>query len=178
MAKAEVLVIDDEVQIRKLLDFTLQSIGYAVKQAATAKEGMISAANHPPDLVILDLGLPDEDGHTVLRKLREWYTNPIIILSFQNSEVDIIKALDNGANDYLSKPIRTGELLARIRSAMRSSTVEESTPVITCDDLQINMNERTVKKKNENQAYRHRICFAGCFCQERRHRLDTPIFAP
>ncbi|MBD0377713.1 MAG: response regulator [Flavisolibacter sp.] len=149
MAKADILVIDDEAQIRKLLDITLQSHEYKVKQAATAKEGMICAANHPADLIILDLGLPDEDGHTVLQKLREWYTNPIIILSVQNSEADIIKALDNGANDYLSKPFRTGELLARIRSALRSSVTEERKPVITCDDLQIDLMERTVKKKDE-----------------------------
>ena len=117
MAKTEILVIDDEPQIRKLLNITLGSNGYSVKQAASAKEGIVDVASHPPDLVILDLGLPDEDGHSVLQKLREWYTNPIVILSVQNSEVDIIKALDNGANDYLSKPFRTGELLARIRSA-------------------------------------------------------------
>lgn len=149
MAKAEILIIDDEAQIRKLLDITLQSNDYAVRQAATAKEGIITAANHPPDLVILDLGLPDQDGHTVLQKLREWYTNPIIILSVQNSEADIIRALDNGANDYLSKPFRTGELLARIRSAIRSSVMEESTPVVTCDNLQINLVERTVRQGGE-----------------------------
>ncbi len=149
MAKAEILVIDDEPQIRKLLSITLGSDGYAVKQATTAKEGMLVAANHPPDLVILDLGLPDEDGHRVIQKLREWYTDPIIILSVQNSEEDIINALDYGANDYLSKPFRTGELLARIRSALRSTGTEESTPVIVCGDLQINLSERTVKKSSE-----------------------------
>jgi two-component system KDP operon response regulator KdpE len=149
MNKAEILIIDDEVQIRKLLDITLQSNNYAIKQAATAKEGLITAASHPPDLIILDLGLPDEDGHTVLQKLREWYTEPVIILSVQNSEVDIIKALDNGANDYLAKPFRTGELLARIRSALRTSVIEESKPVISCGDLEIDLSERTVKKKGE-----------------------------
>jgi two-component system, OmpR family, KDP operon response regulator KdpE len=149
MAKTEILVIDDEPQIRKLLNITLGSNGYSVKQASTAKEGIIDVANHPPDLVILDLGLPDEDGHTVLQKLREWYTNPILILSVQNSEKDIIQALDNGANDYLSKPFRTGELLARIRSALRNSALAESKPVIICDDLQIDLTERTVKKNGE-----------------------------
>src|SRR4051794_24881504 len=130
MARAEILVIDDEVQIRKLLQITLQSNEYAVKEAATAKDGSIMAANHPPDLIILDLGLPDENGHDVLKKLREWYTNPIIILSVQSPEEDIIKALDNGANDYLVKPFRTGELLARIRSSLRGLNAEESLPVI------------------------------------------------
>src|SRR5688500_13328948 len=126
MAKTEILVIDDEPQIRKLLNITLESNGYSVKQAASAKQGIVDVANHTPDLVILALGLPDADGHTVLQKLREWYTNPILILSVQNSEVDIIKALDNGANDYLAKPFRTGELLARIRSALRTATSFES----------------------------------------------------
>jgi two-component system KDP operon response regulator KdpE len=101
MAKTEILIIDDEVQIRKLLEITLQSNGYQTTVAATAKEGLRIAANHPPDLIILDLGLPDENGHVVLQKLREWYTNPVIILSVQNSDQDIIKALDNGGNDYL-----------------------------------------------------------------------------
>jgi len=139
MAKTEVLIIDDEVQIRKLLQIALGSNGYAINQAATAKEGLALAANHPPDAVILDLGLPDENGHSVLQKLREWFTNPIIILSVQTSEEDIIKALDNGANDYLTKPFRTGELMARIRSALRSSVLEENVPVISCDDLEINL---------------------------------------
>src|SRR5689334_6168026 len=121
MNKAEILIIDDEPQIRKLLEITLQSNQYNVKEAATAKEGLIMAANHPPDLILLDLGLPDENGHVVLQKLRKWYTNPILILSVQKAEEDIIKALDNGANDYLSKPFRTGELLARIRSALRTA---------------------------------------------------------
>lgn len=149
MTKSEILIIDDEVQIRKLLQITLQSNDYAVKEAATAKEGCIMVANHPPDLVILDLGLPDEDGHNVLQKLREWYTNPIIILSVQSSEEDIIKALDNGANDYLVKPFRTGELLARIRSSLRSSIIEESMPIIKADSLSIDLAARTVKKNND-----------------------------
>lgn len=149
MTKAEILVIDDEVQIRKLLQITLQSNDYVVKEAATAHEGSAMAANHPPDLIILDLGLPDENGHEVLKKLREWYTNPVIILSVQSTEEDIIKALDNGANDYLVKPFRTGELLARIRSSLRSINTEESIPIINCKNLEIDLSSRTVKKNNE-----------------------------
>lgn len=149
MNRAEILIIDDEVPIRKLLEITLQSNNYTVTQAATAKEGIIMAANHPPDLIILDLGLPDEDGHRVLQELRQWYTNPVIILSVQKSEEDIIKALDNGANDYLAKPFRTGELLARIRSALRSSILEDGDPIINFHDLQIDLSARTVRKKNE-----------------------------
>lgn len=149
MNRAEILVIDDEPQIRKLLEITLQSNNYIYREAATAKEGLIMSENHPPDLVILDLGLPDKDGHAVLRELRQWYTNPVIILSVQKAEEDIIRALDNGANDYLSKPFRTGELLARIRSALRSFVAEESDTELVFGDLQVNLLERSVRKNNE-----------------------------
>src|SRR5687768_6799663 len=134
MNKPEILIIDDEPQIRKLLEITLQSNQYLVKQAINAREGLIMAGNHPPDMILLDLGLPDENGHIVLKKLRQWYTNPVIILSVEKSEEDIIRALDNGANDYLSKPFRTGELLARIRSALRVSNTEEGETALTFAD--------------------------------------------
>ncbi len=146
MNKAEVLVIDDEAAIQKLLEITLESNGFAVSLAGTAKDGIITAANHPPDLIILDLGLPDESGHSVLVKLREWFTNPVIILSALVDEEDIIKALDNGANDYLVKPFRTGELLARIRSALRGSINAENTPIVNCGSLQVDLLSRVVKK--------------------------------
>ncbi|MEI9911653.1 MAG: response regulator [Bacteroidota bacterium] len=149
MNKAEILIIDDEEQIRNLLEITLRTNNYVVTEAATAKEGIIMASNHPPDLIILDLGLPDKDGLAVLHELRQLHTNPIIILSVQHSEEVIIKALDSGANDYLSKPFRTGELLARIRSALRSSILEENDPIINSEDLQIDLYSRTVKKKGE-----------------------------
>ena len=109
------------------------------------------AANHPPGLIILDLGLPDINGHEVLKELRVWYTSPVIILSVQSSEEDIIQALDNGANDYLVKPFRTGELVARIRSALRNKFSEEGDPVIISGELQIDLQARTVKKKNDSQ---------------------------
>jgi two-component system KDP operon response regulator KdpE len=149
MDKTDILIIDDEDQMRKLLEITLESNDYKVSYAATGKDGMLKASNQPPDMILLDLGLPDADGHSVLQNLREWYTNPVIILSVQSSEDDIVKALDNGANDYLVKPFRTGELLARIRSALRSSPSEESNAVILCEDLQIELSTRTVKKSNE-----------------------------
>lgn len=147
--KASILIIDDEAQIRKLLEITLESNGYQVIQAVTAREGKLMAANHPPDLIILDLGLPDESGHIVLKELRTWYNNPVIILSVQSSETDIVMALDNGANDYLVKPFRTGELLARIRSVLRSMHTESNSPVLIFNDLQIDITARMVKKKNE-----------------------------
>lgn len=149
MNKAEILIIDDEPQIRKLLEITLLSNGYAVKQAVSAREGLVMASNHPPAMVLLDLGLPDENGHVVLQKLRKWYTAPVVILSVQKSEDDIIKALDNGANDYLTKPFRTGELLARIRSALRDAATEDGATVVTFQNLQINLAARTAKKDNE-----------------------------
>lgn len=149
MNNCEILIIDDEVQIRKLLEITLNSNDFIVKEANTAKEGLIMAANHPPDLIILDLGLPDDNGHNVLKKLREWYTKSIVILSVVNNEEDIVKALDNGANDYLIKPFRTGELLARIRSAIRNNSSETNNSLIDCGELQIDLSARIIKKKNE-----------------------------
>ncbi len=150
MNKATILIIDDEVQIRRLLHITLQSNQYNVTEAANAKQGLIMAANHPPSLILLDLGLPDKDGNTVLKELRQWYTNPIIILSVQKDEDDIIAALDNGANDYLSKPFRTGELLARIRSALRDAAQDErEKTIVGVNSLQIDLIARTVKKNQE-----------------------------
>ena len=150
MNKAEILVIDDEEPIRNMLRITLQSNQYAVSEAADGKEGMILASNHPPDLVLLDLGLPDKDGLLVLQELRQWYTNPVIILSVQNSERTIIQALDLGANDYLSKPFRTGELLARIRSVLRTLGPEDPEPLINEHSLMIDLNARVVRKNNES----------------------------
>lgn len=146
MNNGQILVIDDEVQIRKLLAITLESHDFLVKEAASAREGISMAANHHPDLIILDLGLPDENGHEVLRKLREWYTRSIIILSVQNSEEDIIRALDHGADDYLVKPFRTGELLARIRASLRKNTSPTDQTLFDYDDLQIDFAARTVKR--------------------------------
>lgn len=149
MNKPEILIIDDEPQIRKLLDIALESNDYKVWQAATGNEGIRMAAHHPPELILLDIGLPDKNGHEVLKDLRMWYNKPIIILSVQNSETDIVSALDNGATDYLTKPFRTAELLARIRAAIRRNQLENNNTVIVCGDLQINLVARTVKKNNE-----------------------------
>jgi len=146
MNNASILIIDDEAQIRKLLTITLESYNYHVQAAVNAKEGLTAVANHPPDLVLLDLGLPDESGHEVLRHLREWYTNPIIILSVQSTEEDIVKALDNGANDYLIKPFRTGELMARIRLALRKALMDENNSIAEFDDLSIDYAARIIKK--------------------------------
>lgn len=146
MSNATILVIDDEAQIRKLLNITLQSFEYKVIEATTAREGITAVSTHPPDLVLLDLGLPDQNGHEVLKHLREWYSNPIIILSVQSDEEDIVWALDQGANDYLVKPFRTGELVARIRSALRKTAADENNPMVNYSDLSVDFAARVVKK--------------------------------
>jgi two-component system, OmpR family, KDP operon response regulator KdpE len=149
MNNQNILIIDDEAAIRKLLDITLQSNGFKVVQAATAKEGEVATAMHQPDLILLDLGLPDSDGQNLLKILRGWFLKPIIVLSARHDETEIIKALDNGANDYLVKPFRTGELMARIRSALRLSQTEALEPVLTIKNLSIDFATRTVKKNGE-----------------------------
>lgn len=149
MNKAEILIIDDEPQIRKLLQINLESNDYKVIQASTGKEGFILSASHPPDLILLDIGLPDKSGHQILKELREWYNKPIIMLSVQDNETDIVSALDNGATDYLTKPFRTGELLARIRSAIKRSQNTENNSTILCGDIEIDLIARMVKRKEE-----------------------------
>ncbi|MEQ1747195.1 MAG: response regulator [Saprospiraceae bacterium] len=149
MKNQSILVIEDEAAIRKLLDIALQASGYHCLMAVNAREGKIMAAAQQPDLVLLDLGLPDEDGQDMLRALREWYTKPIIVVSARSSELEIVSALDKGANDYLTKPFRTGELLARIRSALRQATTEQADPIKHVGNLTIDLANRTVRKNSE-----------------------------
>ena len=144
-----ILVIDDEVQIRRLLDITLTANGYKVLYSSNGHEGLIDAATHHPSLVILDLGLPDIDGQDLLLKFREWYSKPVFILSVRNSEEEIIKALDNGASDYLTKPFRTGELLARIRAAIRAYGKNDDSPLIEIGPLSIDLVNHIAKKNTE-----------------------------
>lgn len=149
MNKAEILVIDDEPQIRKLLEITLESNDYKVIQAENAKQGILLAANHVPDVILLDIGLPDKSGHDVLKELRSWYNKSILILSAINQESDIVQALDNGATDYLTKPFRSAELMARIRSAIRRNNTDNKEPICIYNDLEIDLISRTVKKNNQ-----------------------------
>jgi len=149
MNKIEVLIIDDEPQIRKLLEISLQNNDYKVLQAETGKQGILMAANHPPDIIILDLGLPDISGHEVLTALRQWFNKAIIILSVQNAESDIVTALDNGATDYLTKPFRTAELLARMRSALRRyQNIDNKEHLLTFGGLELDLISRILKKDN------------------------------
>ncbi|GAA4444960.1 response regulator [Ravibacter arvi] len=145
MSKPSVLIVDDEPPIRKLLEINLSNAGYCVRMAATGKEGLMLAASYQPDFILLDLGLPDIDGQEILKQLREWYGKVIVVLSVQNSEDDIITALDNGANDYLTKPFRVGELMARLRSATRFSATADPVMVVETGDMEIDLAARTVK---------------------------------
>jgi two-component system KDP operon response regulator KdpE len=144
-----ILIIDDEVQIRRLLEITLSANDFKIAEAATGKEGLALAATGQPVLIILDLGLPDTEGLEILKQLREWYQKPIIILSVRNSEDDIIAALDHGANDYLIKPFRTGELLARIRVAIRQSQGITDDPLLEFGSLTIDLANHTVYKNKD-----------------------------
>lgn len=144
-----ILIIDDERQIRKILKITLESNGYRVIESETAQDGITKTAMHQPNAILLDLGLPDDDGQNVLKNLREWYKLPILILSVKNSEIDIIKALDSGADDYLTKPFNMGELLARLRNAFRHNHQDEIISSFSFKDIEVDFANRTVKKGNE-----------------------------
>ncbi len=147
--KPSILVIDDEIQIRRLLQLTLESNGYVIRSAEKASEGLAKTASERPALVILDLGLPDMDGLEVLRKIREWSSVPVLVLSVRSTENDIVACLDAGADDYLVKPFRTGELLARVRTAVRHHQVPQEKTIFILFDLQVDLSARVVKKGNE-----------------------------
>ncbi|MDZ4748923.1 MAG: response regulator [Saprospiraceae bacterium] len=144
MNKPSILVIDDEPQIRKLLNIVLESNGFKVSNAAEGREGVSLAASLQPDLILLDIGLPDRNGLDILQDLRQWYTKPILILSVQNREEDIVGALDHGADDYITKPFRTGELLARIRTSLRRQITTNNSSKLVSGIISIDFEARTV----------------------------------
>ena len=139
-----VLVVDDERAIRRFLRVSLSAHGHKVFEAGTGQEGLASAATNRPDVIILDLGLPDLDGVEVARRLREWTRTPIIILSVRNQEETKVEALDAGGDDYLTKPFGVGELLARIKVAVRHATRSQDEPVFTTGDLRVDLARRLV----------------------------------
>jgi two-component system KDP operon response regulator KdpE len=142
--KPRVLVVDDEQAIRRFLRVALSSQGYIVFEASTGQDALSGAVTHKPDMVILDLGLPDIDGVEITRLLREWTQIPIIILSVRGSENDKIAALDAGADDYLTKPFSAGELLARLRAALRRAAQISGEPVFTSGNLKVDLVRRLV----------------------------------
>jgi two-component system KDP operon response regulator KdpE len=145
--KSTALVIDDELQMRRLLRVCLEANGYRVAEAATGQDGIAEAAQHPPDVVILDLGLPDMEGFAVLKRLREWSRVPVVVLSVRDREEDKIAALDAGADDYVTKPFSSGELLARLRVAQRHAAPTSETTVFRSGQLEVDLAARVVKVK-------------------------------
>jgi two-component system KDP operon response regulator KdpE len=145
--KTLILLIEDEPQMRRFLRVSLQSQGYRLIEAETGSDGLVQVASRQPAIILLDLGLPDIDGLEVTEKLREWTTTPIIVISAREQERDKVRALDAGADDYLTKPFGADELLARIRVSLRHQARQEAgqdTPVFQAGKLQVDFNKRQV----------------------------------
>lgn len=139
-----VLIIDDEPQIRKLLRVSLTSQGYCIEEASTGADGINKTAMFKPDILIVDLGLPDLDGKEVVRQIREWSSAPVIILTARYQEQEKIDALDAGADDYVTKPFGMGELMARLRVCLRRIAATEEEPVLVCGGLHVDLAQRRV----------------------------------
>ncbi len=149
-AAARILVIDDEPQIRRFLDISLRAQGYRVETAADGGAGLAALATHGADLVILDLGLPDRDGHEVLADLRQWSGVPVILLTVRAGEAEKVRALDAGANDYVTKPFGVQELMARVRALLRARAAPaDASPVFDDGTLQVDLARREVKLRGE-----------------------------
>ncbi len=149
MSKGKVLIIDDETAIRRFLRISLEAEGFDVVDADSGKAGVAMAATHLPDLVILDIGLPDMNGREVLRQLRQWSGVPVIILTVHDAESDKVSLLDNGADDYLTKPFSVPELLARVRVALRHNLSAEGESVVRNGFLEIDFVERVVTSRGK-----------------------------
>lgn len=144
--KPVALIVDDEKQIRRLLRVVLEGEGYEVREAETGQLGLLDAANHKPNVILLDLGLPDIEGLHVLKRLREWSDAPVLILSVRDEEEGKVAALDSGAEDYVTKPFSTPELLARLRAAQRKSRPAEETAVFKHGDLLVDLTAQSVAR--------------------------------
>jgi two-component system, OmpR family, KDP operon response regulator KdpE len=142
--KPTVLIIDDEVQIRRLLRVALEAENYQVREAENGQQGLVAIANHKPSIVLLDLGLPDMDGLELLKRLREWSETPVIVLTVRDDENEKVTALDAGADDYVTKPFGTPELLARLRATQRKTRPEEEVSVFKLGDLVVDLTARVV----------------------------------
>jgi len=144
-----VLIIDDEPQMRRLLTHALEANDYRVISAECGNEGLLLATQHRPDIILLDLGLPDIPGQNVLKRLREWSATPILILTVQDSSTEKVAALDQGADDYVTKPFHTGELLARMRAALRHVQASPKETIIRSGKLEIDLAARIVLKSGQ-----------------------------
>ncbi|HEY3423161.1 MAG TPA: response regulator [Negativicutes bacterium] len=147
--RLKVLVIDDEIQLRRLLKVSLEGHGYKVSEATNGQEGLVAVAGYKPDIVLLDLGLPDIDGKEVVERIRGWSTVPIIILSARDQETEKVAALDVGADDYLTKPFGISELMARIRVSLRHQIVGVDDSLLQCGDLVIDLAKHQVTVANK-----------------------------
>jgi len=150
--KAAILLIEDEPQMRRFLRVTLEGHGYRLHEASSGREGLVEGATRNPDLVLLDLGLPDIDGIEVTMRFRDWSDVPIIVISAREQEEDKVKALDAGADDYLTKPFGAGELLARIRVALRHRSLQTAAlndPLFIVGDLKVDLAARQVFIRDE-----------------------------
>ena len=144
-----VLIVDDEAPIRRMLKISLDGHGFEIDESVTGEDAVLRAAVFKPDLILLDLGLPDIDGKDVIKQIRDWSTVPIIILTARDQETEKIEALDAGADDYVTKPFSMGELLARMRVAIRRSVHVDTNPIIKCGDVTIDLSHRRVTRAAE-----------------------------
>ena len=145
-----ILLVEDEPEIRRFLRASLGVEGYRVVESSTGRRGAIDAGTHKPDLAIVDLGLPDIDGINVIRRIREWSSMPVIVLSARAQERSKIEALDAGANDYVTKPFAMGELLARVRAALRHAVrIDAGSAVLRMDDVEVDFDARTVQRDGQ-----------------------------
>ena len=165
---ARILVIDDEPQIRRFLEISLRAQGYVVVEATGGRAGLAELAAHGADLVVLDLGLPDIDGHQVLRELRQWTQVPVIVLSVRADESEKVRALDAGANDYVTKPFGTEELMARLRALLRGRVADGALPLYDDGTLRVDLALRLVALGGDSSRCRARS--TPCW----RHWSGTP----
>ena len=150
MKSIKVLLIEDELSIRRFLKISLESASFLVIEASTGQEGLTLAASHNPDLIVLDIGLPDVSGFDLISKLREWYSRPILVLTVHDQEQEKVRALDLGADDYLTKPFSVPELLARLRASLRRSQNDTQTePVFTFQHFQFDRSAHVVRMRGQ-----------------------------
>lgn len=145
----KILIIDDETSIRKLLRVTLEANDYKITEAQSAQEGMQKIIEDRPEVILLDLGLPDKNGIEVIKEVRQWSSIPIIVLTVLDRDQDKVEALDSGADDYVTKPFSIPELLVRIRVALRHNIPNEQTPIFKCGPLEMDISAHTVKINNQ-----------------------------